>query len=77
MLDSTLLRIFADVLRVKNGAVNVEAAQDNTPEWDSMAHLRLILQIEEEFGIRFKTAEIPDLTSIAMIRQSLAGHGCE
>jgi acyl carrier protein len=42
-----------------------------TPEWDSLAHLNLILAIEAEFGVAFATAEIPELRSLRKIRARL------
>ena len=41
------------------------------PDWDSVMHLNLILALEAEFGVRFSTTEIPQLTSIAKIRARL------
>jgi acyl carrier protein len=31
---------------------------DDVPEWDSTNHVRLMVAIESEFGIRFETEEI-------------------
>jgi acyl carrier protein len=41
------------------------------PDWDSVMHLNLILALEAEFGIRFSTTEIPQLTSVGKIRARL------
>jgi acyl carrier protein len=36
--------------------------------WDSVAHLDLIGAIEQAFGIRFKTEEIVEITSLEELR---------
>jgi acyl carrier protein len=48
-----------------------EDGPQTNPEWDSVMHLNLILALEAEFGVRFSTAEIPQLTSIGKIRARL------
>jgi acyl carrier protein len=35
--------------------------------WDSMAHLRLVMALEEQFCVRFTDAELEELTSVASI----------
>ena len=44
----------------------------SNPDWDSVVHLNLILALEAEFGIRFSTAEIPQLNSVGKLRARLA-----
>lgn len=37
----------------------------NTIEgWDSLAHVRIMIAIEEEFGIQFQTSEITSLKNV-------------
>ncbi len=33
-------------------------------EWDSLAHITLILGVEREFGIKFKAAEVGGFTNV-------------
>ena len=39
--------------------------------WDSFGHITLILAIEEEFQVKFKSDEIPNLTSVDKIEERL------
>jgi acyl carrier protein len=39
------------------------------PGWDSLAYVNLIVSIEEEFGISFKTAEIASLSCVGDIKR--------
>jgi acyl carrier protein len=48
---------------------------DNVPGWDSMAHVGLILALQEEFGISILPADALELTSIANIIKYLTSKG--
>ena len=71
MLDERLVEAVADVFGLEPAEVTPELNRDNIAEWDSVSHLRLILSIEEAYGRRFPTADIPRLTSVALIQESL------
>jgi len=46
-------------------------SRDTFPEWDSLAHVKLILGIEEEFGVKFTMDQVTDLRSVEEIRKLL------
>jgi len=46
-------------------------SRDTCPEWDSLAHVKLILGIEEEFGVKFTMDQVTDLRSVEEIRKLL------
>lgn len=48
-----------------------EARADNTPGWDSLAHLRLLMAVEEEYGVSFSPDEIAELDSVDRIVEAL------
>jgi len=62
-----LLSVLESVL----GAEALSLADTDGPHtvaaWDSVAHLNLILSIEQEFDLQFETAEIPELRSVGAI----------
>lgn len=53
-----------------------EMTADDVDEWDSISHIRLVVAIEEAFGVRFTTAELTGLANVgdmvALIRSKLA-----
>lgn len=51
------------------------AAYDNTPQWDSVAHLLLVGALEDAFGIHLTPAEVVELNSYAQAQLILTAHG--
>ncbi len=43
----------------------------STVGWDSFGHLRVILELEEEFSVRFDMDRIPELKSVKLIEEEL------
>jgi acyl carrier protein len=41
------------------------------PQWDSIGHMQLLLEIENEFGLRFPTHTIANLTTIESILHAI------
>jgi acyl carrier protein len=39
------------------------------PGWDSLSHVRVIIAIEENYGIRFKTLEIIRLKNVGQLQR--------
>jgi len=45
------------------------------PEWDSLAQVKLILAVEEEFGIKFTIDQVANMSSVAELRAELTSRG--
>jgi acyl carrier protein len=71
MLDSRLVETVASVFGLSDNEVNPESSQENIADWDSVGHLKLVLALEEAYGVQFSTAQIPGLTSVAAIQLAL------
>ncbi len=39
----------------------------NPPQWDSIGHMQLMVQIEDDFNLRFPTYKIAGLTTVEAI----------
>ena len=44
------------------------------PRWESMAHMELVMAIENEFGLRFPTYDIGELVNPAAITKAVERH---
>lgn len=55
---ATLTEIFEDVMDIDDVALTDDTTAEDVEEWDSLSHVRLIVAVEREFGIKFSNAEI-------------------
>jgi len=65
--DDVLARvqdIFRAELDDENLVIGPETSQNNLKAWDSLAHIRLIGGIENEFNIQLSLVEIEQTTSV-------------
>lgn len=67
--------IVSDVLEIDANKISAESHQTDIAEWDSLAQLRLVTALEEEFGVKPTMREIADLTSIPAITRYLNTSG--
>ena len=58
-----LYKIIGKVLGVDPTALNDESNAQNTPKWDSLRHIELVIELEESFGVTIPPAAIADLYS--------------
>jgi len=48
-------------------SINSETSKDNLPEWDSINHLNLIVELEDRLNIQFTPEEIEDMKSVEIL----------
>lgn len=70
-----LEKIFSEVFALPADSVHDGLALRDIPQWDSMAHMMLIVRIEETWNIQFSGDEIADIKTIGDARQIVAAHG--
>jgi acyl carrier protein len=63
--------IVSDVLDIDAASVSPDSAQGDIPEWDSLAQLRIVTALEQEFGVKPTMREIPELNSVPAIARFL------
>lgn len=54
-----ILTIFNRVMHSSFSELNI--SRNQFPEWDSMKHAELIIELQKEFNIKFKVKEIVDI----------------
>lgn len=63
----TLNQIFQDELDNPSLQITPETSRDDLESWDSLAHVRLIASIEEQFGFEFTLDQIEGVDSVQKI----------
>jgi len=63
--------IIAEVLNLAIEEVPSDAAQENFSDWDSMAYLSILSNIEDEFGIYISQENIDNFGSVTQIMDEI------
>ena len=67
-------KIFREVMELDDDMeLNDEMNSDNVEEWDSLASMSLVLQLEKEFGIKFEFDDVLQMDSLGAIKKVTAG----
>ena len=65
MLSQKVLEIFASELKL-NSDIDTETLKYNeTPGWDSLAHMRIVASLEEGFDCIMETDDILDMNAFS------------
>ena len=70
-------KIFVDALGVKEAALNDSFTFKNVPQWDSVAHLSLISELEDTFDVMFESEDILHYGSYENGKKILKKYGVE
>jgi len=73
-IEKSLKEIVIDVLDIEDiDGFNLyeDSKIDDFPEWDSLAHINIITQIESIYGFRFSLDEVESFNSIKDIIKSI------
>ena len=60
----TLYEVAANVLRAEIDTLGPDSSPQNTPNWDSLRHIELILAVESAFNLQFSIAEIVNMQKL-------------
>lgn len=63
-IEKILTEIFRDVLDRDSIVLTRETTAADIEEWDSLAHISLLVTIEKEFGINFSLREVEHLQNV-------------
>lgn len=72
-----LERVIAEVFAIPEPSISDSLALSDIPTWDSLAHMMLIVRLEQDCEIQFSGDEIADLQSVGDIRATLQAHGVQ
>lgn len=66
------LKFVAGVLDVQVESLSLETAYESIPEWDSVMHLRLTLEIGAEYNVDIPVDEIANIKTLGQFYAYLA-----
>lgn len=56
--------IVSDQLDQEDVVLTMNTVATNVDGWDSLAHVRIMIAVEEEFGVKFQMSEITSLSDV-------------
>ena len=60
--------IFADALGIPENEVVADLEYNSIPQWDSIAHMRLISAIEDVYDIMIDTEDVIGMSSVSIAK---------
>jgi acyl carrier protein len=74
-LNQQLAGAIAQALQLPEEQVVISSSVETLESWDSLAHLMVIMEVEQGFNVQFSTEEIPQLTSAKKLQDALRSRG--
>ena len=72
---SKLYQSFANALNIPIEQISDELAYQSIAEWDSITHMILISQLEEDFNVSIDTDDVINMSSVSKAKEILSKHG--
>lgn len=72
---TTLQGLFVEALDLPADTDFATLAYRSVPQWDSVAHMRLVARLEAAFDLMLDADEVIDLSSFGVAREILGRHG--
>lgn len=64
-MKDKVIKIMKDVLETED--ISLNTSQDNCENWNSLRHLNLVSELEDEFDVEFEPEEIAEMHSVNSI----------
>ena len=75
LIDQRLQQIFREAFDSDKLTLTDALSPESMPQWDSLAHVKLMMGCEEEFGVKFTIEETVESTSVGKLKSVLALKG--
>ncbi len=73
-ITKKVIAVLARTLEIPVSKVKTDSTQKSIESWDSLAHLKLVMEIEKNFNISFNTDEVFSMDSIEEICRLVKKH---
>lgn len=74
-MEYNLKKIFSEVLKIKEEEINENLKEGDVPEWDSLGHINLFMELEKRLNLKFKLDEVSNNRSFSSIKKLLEEKG--
>lgn len=74
---SGVAKVFSEVLGIPVESITDETSPENTPLWDSLQAMNLVVALEAAFNVRLSTKEIVSMRTVGLARKVIKGKGVQ
>jgi len=74
-LHQQMVEIFSDIFQLDLRPAVTNVARGDVRTWDSVNHLRLVMELEQTFGITLSDDDVLGMASLRDAEAALARHG--
>ncbi len=74
-LDTRVQALFQEVFDDDDLVIGDNTSQSNLDGWDSFHQVKLVISVEEEFGVKLSIEEAIGLVSVAKVKELLIAKG--
>ncbi len=67
MLEQRVKKILSQLFQIPVESINEDTSSDTVPNWNSLAHMNLVVALEEEFGVSFSDEQMIEMLSYPLI----------
>lgn len=72
-----LVNAFSEALGIDASLVVDSLEYQSIPEWDSISHMILISQLEDDFNVSIDTDDVIDMSSVLKAKEILTKHNIQ
>lgn len=77
LLHERLETVFRNVFGDPAISLTDDTTADDIPQWDSLQHVVLLFNVEQEFGVQFGGQEVGRLANVGDLKRLLKEKGVE
>lgn len=64
-MEQKIIEIIARILEVDIEEIEMDTAIGDLPEWDSLHHLQIIVELQKEFDIKYLQEDLAELEDVS------------
>lgn len=72
-MKEKIIELIEEVLMLEHGTVNENSSMEDFEEWDSLAHVMIIGELESQLGIVIPLDEAIEITGVKDILEKASG----
>ena len=74
-MDQQLANLMAELFRMQESEISDSLTMKDTEMWDSLKHMELMFNFEQEFGIELQPEEMVIMVDFVSIKKALIAKG--